>query len=270
MSLQPTAAVLNYPGINCNIETGEAFELAGAMQEQVFYSELKSGEKTLNGNYQFLVIPGGFSDGDDIAAGRTLGIELRTNMTDELNRFVEAGGVIIGICNGFQVLVETGLLPNGKASEERDKTTALAHNERDMFDCRWGKLKVEDSRCPFITPAILGDIIELPWAHGEGRFLRNDPTDYQRLLDNGQVVLRYANEGGVPTTDWPENPNGSPYGITGLCDESGLVVGMMPHPERFVSPELHPNYHRNKILGETVTPHGLAVIKSAVDFVKAA
>lgn len=265
--IQPTVCVLNAPGINCNEETGFAFELAGAVSEQIHISQLRSGDRDLKES-QILALSGGFSHGDDIASGRILGLELRTQLSDQVNEFVAMGGLVIGICNGFQVLVESGLLPHGKTGIEVPKSASLVHNKDAGFQCRWGRLAVRQSESVFANPDILGEVIELPSAHGEGQFLRRDDTAYQSLFDAGQVVFQYCDESGESTTDFPDNPNGSPYGITGICDETGRILGMMPHPERFVKPEQYADYHRAKALGETITPHGLPLFKAMVNYTK--
>ena len=263
----PNVCVLNAPGINCNIETAEAFKLAGARTEQVHISQLRSGERRLS-NYQILALSGGFSHGDDLGSGRVLGLELRTQLRDQVSEFADIGGVVIGICNGFQTLVESSLLTEGKTGLDAPKTASLIHNKDGGFQCRWSRLRVEQSKCAFAQPDMLGEIIELPVAHGEGQFLMKGVEAYQQLEENEQMVFRYIDEDGWATTEFPNNPNGSPYGITGVCDPTGRILGMMPHPERFVRPEQYINYHRAKALGETVTPHGLPLFESMVKYAK--
>jgi phosphoribosylformylglycinamidine synthase subunit PurQ / glutaminase len=265
MSATPNVCVLNAPGVNCNFETGQAFDMAGAETEQVHISQLQSGDRRLD-DYQVLALSGGFSYGDDIAAGRILGLEIRKTLGEDLNRFVEAGKVILGICNGFQVLVESGMLPDGQISEKDSRSIALAHNESGHFECRWTQLAVEKSISPFFLPDDIGEIIELPVAHAEGRFLKGENKAYERLIDAGQVLLRYCDANGNYTEDYPGNPNASPLGITGICDPSGHVVGLMPHPERFVRPEQHPNWRR----GEGSRPIGAVLCMNIVDYLKAA
>ena len=259
--------VLNAPGINCNEETAFAFELAGGQPEQVHISELRSQNRNLD-EFQILALPGGFSHGDDIAPGRILGLEQRTQLSDQVNDFVETGNLVIGICNGFQILTESGLLPNGRTGIDAPKTASLIDNKTAGFQCRWGRLVVEKSECVFASPEILGEHIELPSAHGEGQFLRRDEEAYDDLFDSGQVVFRYTDSAGKATEDFPDNPNGSPRGITGICDRSGKILGMMPHPERFVTPNQYVDYHRAKALGKTVTPHGLPLFKAMINYAK--
>jgi phosphoribosylformylglycinamidine synthase I len=261
----PRVCVLNAPGINCNAETGYAFGMAGAEAEQVHITELQSGERQLD-DYQVLALPGGFSYGDDIAAGRILGLEMRKTLGDDLNRFTEAGKVVLGICNGFQVLVESGMLPNGKISDEDSRSVALAHNESGHFESRWTRMVVEENLSPFFLPGDIGEIVELPVAHAEGRYLMAGENPYQELIDAGQVLLRYCDANGRYTEEYPANPNASPLGVTGICDPGGQVVGLMPHPERFVRAEQHPNYRR----GSGSRPIGAVLFKNIVDYVKAA
>jgi phosphoribosylformylglycinamidine synthase subunit PurQ / glutaminase len=261
----PRVCVLNAPGINCNAETGYAFEMAGAQADQVHISQLQNGDRRLD-DYQVLALSGGFSYGDDIAAGRILGLEVRKTLGDDLNRFVDASKVILGICNGFQVLVESGMLPGGKVLDKDSRSAALAHNESGHFEARWTRMMVEESTSPFFLPDDIAEIIELPVAHAEGRFLKAGESSYQRLIKAGQVLLRYCDVNGSYTEEYPDNPNASPLGITGVCDPTGRVVGLMPHPERFVRPEQHPNFRR----GQGSRPIGAVLFRNMIDYVKAA
>ena len=258
----PRALILNAPGINCNLETGFAIEQAGAAADQVHINQLRSGEVALS-DYQILMLSGGFSHGDDISSGRILGLELRTQFGEDLNRFVEAGKAIVGICNGYQVLVESGLLPDGKIEDERTKRLSLVSNEGNIFECRWNRLLIEPSRSRFIDSSIVGEVIELPSAHQEGQHA-GLPGELDRLAENGQVVFRFVDDDGIPTTSYPENPNGSYGGITGTCDETGVILGMMPHPERSVSTLQHPNWRR----GEGANPFGAILFRNIVNHAK--
>lgn len=261
---QPNVCVLNAPGINCNLETAHAFEQFGAQTEQVHISQLRSGDRRLS-DFQILALSGGFSDGDTIASGRTLGIELRTQLTDELNRFVDAGGFMIGICNGFQVLTETGLLPHGQIDPSRPKAISLVHNSRGHFVDNWQNLRVEQSVCPFAQPDDIGELIQLPVANGEGRMVAaNSEAMACDLRDKRQIVFRYATSSGIATEEFPHNPSGSPFGITGICDASGRILGLMPHPERFINKFQHPNWRR----GEGQTPYGALIIKRLIEVAK--
>jgi len=271
--VNPNVCILNAPGINCNVETGTMFEMAqyelhpleDTLVEQVHMSQWYNGTKSL-ADFQILALPGGFSHGDDIAAGRILGVELRSHFKDDLNNFVKAGGLVLAICNGDQIAVETGLIPAGVVTEARDKSTALATNANGTFDDRWGHLLVNESRCLFVDPEELGQVIELPWAHGEGRFQQRTDDDYAALFTNRQIVFQYATAAGLVSVQFPENPSGSPFGIAGVCDPTGQILGMMPHPERFVDPMQHPDV-RIREIGE---PTGLVIAKRMVSVALAA
>jgi phosphoribosylformylglycinamidine synthase subunit PurQ / glutaminase len=263
MSMQPNALVLNAPGINCNLETGFALEQAGANVEQVHISQLRDGDRRFD-DYEILALSGGFSFGDDIASGRILGLELKKRFPEELNHFVRAGKAVIGICNGFQVLVESGMLPEGEITEDRQKATSLVHNQNDKFECRWSRLTIEPSACQFIDIDQVWSTRELPVAHQEGRLITTGIFDYQNLYEQKQVVMSYVDENNEVTEEYPDNPNGSQHGITSICNEEGNVLGMMPHPERFVIRSQHPNWRRD----EGNSPFGAVLFKGIVDYAK--
>jgi phosphoribosylformylglycinamidine synthase I len=261
MSLAPRALVLNAPGINCNFETGFAIEQAGGLADQVHISQLRDGSVNLE-DYQMLFLSGGFSHGDDIASGRILGLELRTKLSEDLNRFVGAEKAVVGICNGYQVLVESGLLPDGRVSMDRQKKLSLVSNQNNTFECRWGRLLIEDSVSRLVPKHLIGQVIELPSAHQEGRHVGLDDTVLDELKKAGQVVFRFVDKAGKPTEEYPDNPNGSPGGITGICDRTGVVLGLMPHPERAVETHQHPNWRR----GEGQNPFGSILFKSIINY----
>ncbi len=222
------ALILRCAGANCNNETEQAFMMAGCEAEQVHVNQLISGEKKL-GDYSIMAIPGGFSYGDYIAAGKILANQLSVKLRKEMQDFIDGGKVVVGICNGFQALVRTGFLPG-----DGMKAT-LANNGSGMFECRWIKLKrSSDSR---LTEGI--SEIDVPVAHGEGKFFADKKT-IERLEDNGQVVFRYS------TPEYPGNPNGSLNDIAGISNAQGNVIGMMPHPERHLTCQNHPQWARRK------------------------
>lgn len=251
--------VLFAAGINCDEETIYAFELAGARAERVHINQLKSSPHLLR-NYHIFVLPGGFSYGDYIASGKVLANELKHHLREEIEAFLQEGKLILGICNGFQVLVKCGLLPAFEKPFEQQKVT-LDTNDSGKYEDRWVYLKIETSRCIFTQN--LPEVIYLPVAHAEGKFVVDGISTFKRLNANKQVVLRYVTaEGGV--AQYPENPNGSVAGIAGICDPSGRVFGLMPHPERFVIKEHHPRWHR-----ETLTkPDGIRIFENAVNYAK--
>ena len=237
----PRALVLRAPGTNCNEETAAAWERAGAIVDTRRLGEVLERPATLDA-YQILTFPGGFSYGDDLGAGRIFATRLGNVLGDALRRFHDRGGLLLGICNGFQILVKAGLLP-GLAS--------LAHNESGRFESRWVRLLPTPGLSPFLTDA---EPIELPVAHGEGNYVATDATDVQ-------VVLRYVDDDNRPTDAYPANPNGSKGGIAGLCDATGRIFGLMPHPERHVDPLHHPRWTRN---GPKTEGDGLRIFRNAV------
>jgi phosphoribosylformylglycinamidine synthase len=258
--MKPKICVLRTGGTNCDEETAEAFALAGGDPELVHVIELRGGKKSLR-DCQILAIPGGFSYGDDIAAGRVLAVELRSRLLGELQEFVSRSGLVLGICNGFQVLVELGLLPGGIVE---GATAALAGNDVGHFVCRWVDLLVAPSVCLFTSG--LPEVITLQVAHGEGRFVAENGV-LAECAEAGQIPLRYAlvkEPAGSreinSTTQYPANPNGSVNGIAGLADPSGRIFGLMPHPERFVRNEQYPNWRRE----EAREPDGLKIFENAV------
>lgn len=217
-------------------------------------NQLRIGSRTL-ADYQILAIPGGFSYGDDIASGVILANELLTLLRDQLQAFVDAGKLVLGICNGFQVLVRTGLLPFQHLGET---AITLTGNDSGHFDCRWVHLWLENGPCVF-TRGLHGRHIELMVAHGEGKFFTPD-LDVLDCLERDQlIVLRYT-DGEQWTHRYPANPNGSLHAIAGVCDLTGRIFGLMPHPERYVQREQHPNWRRKPNL----TPHGLPIFVNAV------
>ncbi len=232
------ALVLTGYGINCNEETKYAFERAGALTEQMHITELIENKKKLE-TYHLLAFPGGFSYGDDTGSGKALANRLRNTMWEELLQFIAVGKLIIGICNGFQVMTNLGLLP-AITGEYGARTVALTHNTSARYECRWVEL-IGSSKCIF-TQGI--DKIELPIAHGEGRFYASDNT-VNELTKRDMIALRYAKNGFSAKGEFPYNPNGSLDDIAGICDESGRIFGLMPHPERFIDTYQHPLWTKN-------------------------
>jgi phosphoribosylformylglycinamidine synthase subunit PurQ / glutaminase len=235
---RPRAIVLRAPGTNCDEETADAWERAGAVVETWHVGRLLETADPLD-PFQILTIPGGFSYGDDLGAGLILATRLGAVLGDVLRRFHDRGGLILGICNGFQVLVRGGFLPGGCATG----SATLARNDSGRFEARWVRLATRPGLSPFVSDE-LPSSIELPVAHGEGRFVTAYPADLERLDGAGQIVLKYADRAGHPTEEYPANPNGSARGIAGVCDDTGRIFGLMPHPERFVEPWHHPRWTR--------------------------
>jgi len=219
-------AILYSPGTNCHEETAAAIEFAGGRTELVLLRDLLDGRARL-GDYQAAVIPGGFSYGDHLGAGRIFATMLVACLRDQLQQFLEARKPLLGICNGFQVLTESGILPGRTPG---DRSMALLENQSAHFEDRKIRLLVTAQDCAW-TEGLAGEILEMPTAHGEGRPLSCDAAD-----SAGGVVFRYTDTQGRPTMEYPSNPNGAPGGVAGITDETGLVLGLMPHPERVSLP----------------------------------
>ncbi|MFH0855911.1 MAG: phosphoribosylformylglycinamidine synthase I [Candidatus Omnitrophota bacterium] len=249
--------VLRTAGTNCDKETAFAFAMAGAEAELAHINNFIRGAKSLS-DYHILAFPGGFSYGDDIASGKVFANELRCKLGEELNAFVKDGKLIIGICNGFQVLVKSGLLPgNGNFKQE----ASLIINDSGKFEDRWVYLKSRQKKCVWVKN--LPETIYLPVAHGEGKFIVKDEAVLSRLKKNNQVVFRYCGAKGSPCV-YPGNPNGSLEDIAGICDETGRVFGLMPHPERHIAAFQHPRWlnSRNK------AGDGLRIFKNGVEYAR--
>jgi len=247
--------ILRAPGTNCDMETVFAFEQAGSIVESAHINELIRREKPLS-NYQIMVIPGGFTYGDDISGGKILANELRLKLGEDIQRFVDDGRLILGICNGFQVLLKAGFLPRWNG-ETRPLIT-LAANDSGKFECRWVHLRInETTHCIFVQGI---SNMYLPVAHGEGKVLA-EPGVTEKL----NVVLYYTDEEGDILAGYPYNPNGSVGNIAGICDVSGRVFGLMPHPERFVRWTQHPKWLREprRDYGD-----GLQIFINAVEWAK--
>ncbi|MCM8804715.1 MAG: phosphoribosylformylglycinamidine synthase I [Candidatus Omnitrophica bacterium] len=247
--------ILRVAGTNCDYEAEWAFNLSGAYTERVHINQIIRKEKKLS-DYQILVIPGGFSYGDDIAAGKVLANQIKIKLWEDIRKFIEEKKVILGICNGFQVLVKSGILPFGK-----DQQCTLEWNNSGHFEDRWVYLKVEKSISPFFID--LPDIIRMPVAHAEGKFLTKDKKTLEEIERNRQVILRYCDEKGK-LRNYPYNPNGSIRNIAGICNENGLVIGMMPHPERAILKYHYPDFLRKK--EENIFAPSFKIFKNMVKY----
>jgi len=257
--------IIRTAGTNCNEETAFAFSRLGAHVDQVHINALISGAQKL-GDYHILVLPGGFSYGDDLGSGRILANELRLKLGEDLQQFIRKGKLILGICNGFQVLAKAGILPGLGWSSYRTLTdvrsigqeSTLFYNDSAKFEDRWVHLKVE-GRCVWTRG--MSPQIYLPVAHGEGKFIPRDKKVLDTLLNNKQIALRYCTpDGGKPS--YPDNPNGSIEDIAGISDTTGRVLGLMPHPERHFLFEQHPFWTRLKY--QSVIPKSTFVIPANV------
>jgi phosphoribosylformylglycinamidine synthase len=249
--------VLRAAGINCDKETAFAFSKVGAEVDSVHVNNMVSGSKKL-ADYQILALPGGFSYGDDIASGKIFANELRCKLADELAAFVKDGKLIIGICNGFQVLVKSGLLPGNSHMQQE---ASLIINDSGKFEDRWVYLK-NSGRC--IWTKKLPKLIYLPVAHGEGKFIVKDKGMLKRFKDNGQIVFQYSDAQGH-LAGYPDNPNGAVDNIAGICDVTGRILGLMPHPERHIEFSQHPRWFgaKGKRRGD-----GLQIFENGVKYAK--
>lgn len=264
--VMPRVLILRAPGTNCDEETAHAFSLAGGHAERWHVNRVLE-EPARVADFQVFCIPGGFSYGDDVAAGRILGNQIRHHLADALAEFHDAGKLILGICNGFQVLLKTGLLTE---PDERGPTATLTWNDSGRFEDRWVSLRADGGKCVFLTSITE---LELPVAHAEGKFVPRDATVLEQMESSGRLVLRYqaiADCSGdsaihIPQSAiaYPDNPNGSMGNVAGVCDATGHVLGLMPHPERFVDPTQHPRWTREP---RRDAGDGLRVFQNAVRY----
>jgi phosphoribosylformylglycinamidine synthase len=265
--------VITGNGTNCEMEMAHACRLAGFDEVDIVHiSELLYGEKSLD-DYHFLNLPGGFLDGDDLGsakagANRILHAKVKGKeeiLYSQFMRFIKQGKLILGVCNGFQLLVKLGMLP-GFDGDYRMQTVTLTFNDSGRFEDRWVYLRVSpDSPCIF-TKNIAG--IYLPVRHGEGKFITKDQEILKRLHEDHQVVVQYSNEDYEEATmDYPANPNGAVDAIAGICNSTGRIFGLMPHPEAYLHYTNHPRWTREKLPVEGM---GLAIFKNAVDFIRKA
>lgn len=263
---RPRALILRAPGTNCDEETAFAFEQAGASAQRVHVNRLLQ-QPQFAAEFQILCLPGGFSYGDDIAAGRILANQMRHHLADVLEEFKSQDKLILGICNGFQVLIKSGLLLSGDDASREQAT--LTWNNSGRYEDRWVYLRVSSSKSPLFAGL---ETLYLPVAHAEGKFVAREASLLREWEASGQIVLRYALPDGaasaVSTGDevpYPGNPNGSQANVAGVCDATGRVCGLMPHPERHIEPTQHPRWTRGE--GGEVSD-GLHVFRNAVAYFK--
>ncbi|GAC1637917.1 MAG: phosphoribosylformylglycinamidine synthase I [Herpetosiphon sp.] len=262
MASEPRVLVLRAAGINCDQETAEAVALAGGDPQRVHVQRLADGDVSLR-DFAALIIPGGFSYGDHLGAGRLLALDLIHRLGDQIREFVAAGRPVLGICNGFQVLAKAGLI--GTAGSDFAQTVTVTTNGSAQYECRWVKLApVPGNRCVFLDGVAAS--FSLPVGHGEGRVLA-PAADLDRLAAGGQVVLQYVDHEDKPTMAYPANPNASPRSIAALCNAAGTVLGLMPHPDRAFLPTLHPDWLHNK---QRTEGDGLIIFRNLVRFARSA
>ncbi len=258
---QPHVIILRAPGTNCDRETAFAFERAGARAEIVHVNRLLEAPGLLE-RFQVLCLPGGFSYGDDVAAGRILAMQLSHHLAEAIFHFRDAGKLVLGICNGFQVLIKAGALAAGN---DGGPTATLTWNDSGRFEDRWVDLRAEGDQCVFLRGI---ERMYLPVAHAEGKFVPRDAQALSAMAAAGELALRYT--GGAAADDdadsavpYPANPNGSVGAVAGVCDTTGRIFGLMPHPERHLDPTHHPRWTRGDA-GEV--GDGLPVFLNAVSY----
>ena len=271
MSKKTSALVFAGNGTNCEIETAHACRMGGFEKvDIVTVWELLHGDVSLD-KYDLLNLPGGFLDGDDLGsakahANRLLNSEVRNtgeSIFSQIQKFINDGKLILGICNGFQLMVKLGLLP-ALSGDHSDQTVTLTHNDSGKFEDRWCYLKT-NSQSPCIFTKGIGDIY-LPIRHGEGKFVAKNTEILNDLTEKNLVVFSYMEAGrSEPTESYPANPNGSQSGVAGICDPSGRLMGLMPHPEAYVTRTNHPRWTREDLPEEGM---GLAIFRNAFEYVK--
>ena len=277
---QVRAIVLRAAGINCDMETEYGLELAGAKAQRVHINRIIEDKGMLD-DFQIIVFPGGFSYGDDVAAGKILANQVVHHLSEAVEKFIDAGKLVLGICNGFQVLVKAGILPGdckesateGISPRDRENTekerllkadnqsVTITYNDSGKFEDRWVYLAPQSERCVFIER---GRQIYLPIAHGEGKVVTKDQATLERLKSEGRIAFKYVDKDGQDG-EYPVNPNGSIESIAGLTDGTGRVLGLMPHPERFVRATQHPRWTRRE---KDADPDGMTIFNNAVKHVR--
>lgn len=266
----PRVCVLRAPGTNCDVETAFAFDTCGGRAETVHLFRLIESPSTLD-DYQILCIPGGFSYGDDIGAGVVFSSQLRNHLGEAVHRFISSDKLVLGICNGFQTLLKAGILPYGpegwKSSDRSKADSTLTWNENGKYTARWVHLKVSNSRNVFLRGI---EELDLPMAHAEGRLVTRSDSVVEQWRSKGQIALTYAPWTSVDGNSkhpmderWNANPNGAIADIAGLGDPSGRILGLMPHPERFIAATQHPHWTRLKLEGHGA---GLKLFQNAVSY----
>ena len=266
------ALVITGNGTNCEMEAAHACKLGGFDEARIAHlSELMSGEVSLD-DYHFLNLTGGFLDGDDLGSAKAQANRLRyaqvqgdgERIVEQLLRFIGDGKLILGVCNGFQLLVKMGMLP-ALGGDYLKQTATLTNNVNGRFQDRWCYLKCDPASPSLYTRGIEGGVY-LPIRHGEGKFLVDEPATLAAIESRHLACLKYSDKDySAPTMEFPENPNGSLNAIAGICDESGRVMGLMPHPEAFVHRTQHPRWTREELPEEG---GGLAFFRNAADYVK--
>jgi phosphoribosylformylglycinamidine synthase I len=257
--MRPKALILQARGSNRDLDAIEALNLAGADATGIPLNTLRM-KKTLLSEFQLLVIPGGFSYADALGAGKLLALDFASYFADEISDFIESGKPAIGICNGFQALVKSGILPSTIKKGVKEDGATLTFNAQGRFECRWVTLKPISQTCIWTNG--LNELIECPVAHGEGNFQIAEHFPLSSFLEHDQIALIYTHSNGSPSNGkYPYNPNGSIRDIAGICNPQGNVLGLMPHPENHIHSYQHPQWMRG------VNHHsGLELFKNGVKY----
>lgn len=255
-------------GLNCEAETAHAFRRSGAEVDLVHLTDLFAHRHPRRiTDYGVLVFVGGFAYGDHVAGGFVLAARVRAHLREDLARFLADGGLVLGICNGFQTLVRLGLLPGPDAGDggfpDFVPRAALTHNDRLGYRDAWVRVAA-DPTSPCAWTGGMGSF-DLPARHGEGKFVVESEAALDRLERRGQLALRYAGPDGRATEGWPFNPNGSKRGVAGICDPTGRIFGLMPHPDAFLHPWHHPDWRRHGDPGREIVPAGLEIFRRGVE-----
>ena len=261
--MKPKALVLQAHGSNRDFDVMDALTLAGADPTGIPLNELRiAARNTLFRNFDLLIVPGGFSYADALGAGKLLALDLASYFADEISAFVESGKPVIGICNGFQALVKSGILPFGNKDErgKNDSEATLTFNQQGHFECRWVNLKPVSQKC--IWTKDLSDNITCPIAHGEGNFQTTEQFPLSSFIEQDQIALTYIHaDGSSANGEYPINPNGSVLDIAGICNPQGNVLGLMPHPENHIHLWQHPRHTRGEQGGS-----GLKLFENGVKY----
>lgn len=243
------ALVLKADGTNCEIETSNVLRMCGFEPSIALFGELQSSISLLD--YSFIVIPGGFSYGDYTGSGRICASIIKHHMINDFKEYIERGRLILGICNGFQIMVKSGILPNIQGDFNQDVT--LIFNDSHHYEDRWVRLKINNNS---IYTKNIDNILELPIAHAEGKFIYKNREDIEQF-----ICMQYVNEDGKTGTLYPVNPNGSMDSVAAITDRTGRIMGMMPHPERFYSDKLHYDVRRQPMNGKIIFDNAYRYVK---------
>ena len=258
---KPRVKVFYGSGENCHDETFFAYEMVGGKPEKVLYKAFLKKPRTLR-DFQILDFPGGFIDGDDLGSAKAMAFRFRNNdyVMEELERYLKKGGLVKGTCNGFQLLVKVGILP-GLDGDYKNNSMTLTYNDSGRFEDRWVDLEIEGEKCIWTKGM---KRLELPVRHGEGKIVADEKT-LGRVNKEGLIVGRYVGRNGEPHPGYPWNPNGSEDDIAMICDPTGHILGLMPHPEAYLKRTNHPRWTRENLPGKGL---GLSFFNNGVQYAR--